>query len=108
MENMLKRNTTHPVINIDKLRHLIRAECLTSVTHNTGDHPMQPNELGIKHEDGKWKLYQAFEKGGFNVYAEYESESTACQDFLNSLRIRKRGQEAYERKMAKNSATNSP
>ena len=68
-----------------------------SYNYNLGDKPMRHDELGIRIVDGKWQLYQSFERGGYNIIETFDNESDACESLLYYLRSEKERQEYYKK-----------
>lgn len=68
-----------------------------SYNYNLGDRPMRHNELGMLLIDGKWQVYQSFERGGYNIIKAFDNESDACECLLDYLRSEKRSQEYFKK-----------
>ena len=85
------------MLDREKVRKEVESWESFSYNYNLGDRPMRHNELGIRLVDGKWQLYQSFERGGYNVIDTFDKESDACEALLYYLRSEKGRQEYYRK-----------
>lgn len=85
------------MLDREKVRKEVESWESFSYNYNLGDRPMRHNELGIRLVDGKWQLYQSFERGGYNVIDTFDKESDACELLLYYLRSEKRSQERHRK-----------
>lgn len=61
---------------------------------NLGNKPIQELELGMRHEDDKWIVYKALERGKINDIMSFDNESDACDLILNTLKRYKKRDES--------------
>ncbi len=80
-------------MNIKELRQRIKQEGLTICRHNIDFNPMQDDELGLLFSEGKWQVYQSYERGGYHIVESFDNEEDACNMIYNYLSIEKKGKD---------------
>ena len=77
-------------MNIKQLEKELEIIGLDKTKYNLGDRSMRELELGLIQENGIWIVYQAFEKGGYNVVKTFDNEDEACDLMLYFLKLEKK------------------
>ena len=72
-------------MNRAELEQLIQRLGLSEYQYNLGTRPIRELELCLKHENNKWIVFRALERGGDHIIEEFNNESDACEMILDFL-----------------------
>lgn len=84
-------------MNREELEEAIRRKGLENLAYNLGDKPIRELEIGIMKNDGKYKLYSSYERGGYHIMEEYENMCDAYKELLYYLEMEKKRNEYFDR-----------
>lgn len=80
-------------MNKEEFKEKVLKENLNAVKFNVDYHPMQDDETGLLRTEGRYAVYQSFERGGYRTVEVFDSEEDALESIISYLRIMKKGED---------------